>query len=221
MLAKNKIKWSEIDTVLLDMDGTLFDRHYEDYFWEVEIPKQYAIKTGMTFKEAKALVMELYFKQEKSLNWSNVEYWEKELGLELWNLRFQLKHLVKLHPHTLRFLRFLKKQNKKIYLVTASPQRDIEFKLGHSKIFEFFDGVCTAHEFNLPKQDILFWKKLQKKLKYSCNRTLFVDDKEDMINAAELSGIKWIIFKSKFSSKLPPKIPKKMLYVHHFDDIIP
>ena len=26
--------WHEIDWVLLDMDGTLLDKHFDDYFWE-------------------------------------------------------------------------------------------------------------------------------------------------------------------------------------------
>ena len=31
--------WQEIDTVLLDMDGTLLDLHYDNYFWLTHIPK--------------------------------------------------------------------------------------------------------------------------------------------------------------------------------------
>jgi len=39
---KSRIDWKDIDTVLLDMDGTLIDQHYEDFFWDEIIPKAYA-----------------------------------------------------------------------------------------------------------------------------------------------------------------------------------
>ena len=32
------LNWSKIDTVLLDMDGTLLDLHYDSHFWLNVIP---------------------------------------------------------------------------------------------------------------------------------------------------------------------------------------
>ena len=31
--------WQEVDWVLLDMDGTLLDKHFDDYFWETLVPR--------------------------------------------------------------------------------------------------------------------------------------------------------------------------------------
>ena len=36
------IDWEHIDTVLLDMDGTLLDLHFDNYFWTQHLPGVYA-----------------------------------------------------------------------------------------------------------------------------------------------------------------------------------
>ncbi len=38
------LPWQQISTVLLDMDGTLLDKYYDDYFWEQYLPKVYGEK---------------------------------------------------------------------------------------------------------------------------------------------------------------------------------
>ncbi|MBH0176375.1 MAG: haloacid dehalogenase, partial [Nitrospira sp.] len=41
--------WDQIDDVLLDMDGTLLDRHFDNFFFEEELPRRYAILQGLPF----------------------------------------------------------------------------------------------------------------------------------------------------------------------------
>ena len=38
------INWNAINTVLLDMDGTLLDLHFDNYFWQEYVPQKYAEK---------------------------------------------------------------------------------------------------------------------------------------------------------------------------------
>jgi 5'-nucleotidase len=35
-----QLNWNEIDEVLLDMDGTLLDRHFDNFFFEEELPRR-------------------------------------------------------------------------------------------------------------------------------------------------------------------------------------
>ena len=43
--------WEEVFWVLLDMDGTLLDKHYDDYFWETLVPQEFARRRGLSLAE--------------------------------------------------------------------------------------------------------------------------------------------------------------------------
>ena len=45
-------EWQDIETVLLDMDGTLLDLHFDNHFWLTHVPKCYAEKHDMPYDEA-------------------------------------------------------------------------------------------------------------------------------------------------------------------------
>ena len=93
---KISIDWDKIDVVLLDMDGTLLDQHYEDFFWNELVPKHYAPKLGISIKDASKRLQKLYSKHEGAVKWSDIDFWETELGMKLWDMRYQIKHLVKM-----------------------------------------------------------------------------------------------------------------------------
>ena len=40
------MNWPTIKTVLLDMDGTLLDKHFDDYFWELDSQKFYVAQAA-------------------------------------------------------------------------------------------------------------------------------------------------------------------------------
>ena len=48
------IDWSCIDTVLLDMDGTLLDLHFDNFFWSEHLPRTYALRHQISKEESSA-----------------------------------------------------------------------------------------------------------------------------------------------------------------------
>ena len=44
--------WSTIETIMFDMDGTLLDLHFDNFFWLKMVPQCYAKIKGITNKEA-------------------------------------------------------------------------------------------------------------------------------------------------------------------------
>ena len=52
-----QIPLQDIKYVLLDMDGTLLDKYFDDYFWEHLVPEKYAEKRHITFGRAKEELM--------------------------------------------------------------------------------------------------------------------------------------------------------------------
>jgi len=55
-----QIPLQDIKYVLLDMDGTLLDKYFDDYFWEHLLPEKYAEKKNITFGKAKEELLAKY-----------------------------------------------------------------------------------------------------------------------------------------------------------------
>src|SRR5512140_567610 len=109
------VNWDEIDTVLLDMDGTLLDRHFDDHFWLEHVPKRYAAKLDIPLDHSKELLYGLFCSQENTLNWTDLDYWSEKLGLDIPLLKQEVDHLIAVHPYVVDFLLFLRQHGKKIY----------------------------------------------------------------------------------------------------------
>ena len=225
MINWNK-NWNKIDTVLLDMDGTLLDKYHDDHLWEFLVPEAYAKMHNIPIEQAIKELKIKYASAKGTILWSDMDHWSKEIGTDIRELRENAKHLIQAHPHTIRFLEFLKTRKKKVFLVTAAPLDDIEFKIGHAELKEYFDAIYSQIEINLPKESPKFWRFLQKLIGYNPDTTLLAEDKEDILEAARLSGIKHLVFKKASNSQLHPKelINSKnttITEINHFDEIIP
>jgi len=213
--------WSKIDWVLLDMDGTLLDKYFDDYFWETLVPHKYAEKYGLTVQAAKKELMQFYQHEEGTLNWTDLDFWSKKLDLDIPALKEQISHLIKVHPYVEDFLKFLHQVEKKTALVTNAHYKSLDLKLKQTQLGPFFDYIICAFDIGLPKEDKKFWLLLQQKLKFEPQRSLFIDDSEAPLIAAKEAGIKYTIFKSRPSSKLPPKLPQNNFFrIEYFKELM-
>ncbi len=113
-----QIPLRDIEYILLDMDGTLLDLYFDDYFWSHLVPEKYAEKYDITFGAAKDFLFKTYKKHERTLNWCDIDFWSKELKLDIPALKEQIRHLIEVHPHVIDFLKLMRKQKKKIFLMT-------------------------------------------------------------------------------------------------------
>ncbi|MEW6118172.1 MAG: HAD-IA family hydrolase [Nitrospirota bacterium] len=195
------IPLKDIDFILLDMDGTLLDRYFDDYFWEHLVPQRYAEKHNITFGKAKEVLLSLYKAHEGTLNWTDIDFWSRELNLDIPALKEQIRHLIEVHPHVEDFLRAMKQQKKKVYLLTNAHYKVLDIKMKKTQIGKYFDRCITSFEMGYPKEMIEFWEKTERLLKFDRERSLFVDDTANVLKTAKAFGIKYLFLKIGANSK--------------------
>jgi putative hydrolase of the HAD superfamily len=217
-LVKFPIK--EIKFVLLDMDGTLLDRYFDDYFWEHLVPEKYAERQNITFGKAKEELIKKYKIHEGTLNWTDLDFWSRELDLDIPALKEQIKHLIEVHPHVEDFLKMLKRQKKKVFLVTNAHYKAVDLKLKKTRLGKYFDSVLSSFDAGYPKESLKFWKEAEKRLGFDRNRTLFIDDTHEILKTAKKYGVKYILYKARSNSKIKPKKSDEFSYIFDFNELI-
>jgi putative hydrolase of the HAD superfamily len=197
------LDWNDIDTVLLDMDGTLLDRHFDDHFWLEHVPKTFARKHAITVTDAKDRLYRLFKSQENTLNWTDLDYWSTRLGLDIPQLKREVDHLIAVHPFVVEFLVFLRRHGKAIHLVTNAHGKTLNLKMRTTRLGPYFNEIISAHDLGLPKEDPAFWGKLQQKIPFDPTTTLLGEDSETNLSTAALFGIRYLIHIGRSSSKEP------------------
>jgi HAD superfamily hydrolase (TIGR01509 family) len=209
----------EIKFILLDMDGTLLDKYFDDYFWEHLVPEKYSEKHGITFGKAKDELMVKYKHHEGTLNWTDIDFWSRELALDIPALKEQIKHLIEVHPGVEDFLKMLKRHKKKIFLVTNAHFKVLDLKMKNTNIGRYFDACITSFEMGHPKEELSFWHKAQERIGFDKEKTLFIDDTEEILKTAHLFGIKYIVYKALGSSKKKPLQSRDFLTITDFSEL--
>jgi putative hydrolase of the HAD superfamily len=215
------IDWNQIDTVLLDMDGTLLDLHFDNHFWLEYVPQRYAEIKGLDPKLAKQELLIRYKSREGTLEWYCVDHWSQELGLDIVLLKEEVEHLIAVHPHVIDFLDQLMCAGKRRVLVTNAHQKTLAFKLERTRLAGFFDRVISSHDIGLPKEHAGFWEKLQLQEPFDKQRTLFVDDNPSVLESAQGYGIRWLLAVLRPDSMAPPKPAGDYPSIHDFSEIMP
>jgi putative hydrolase of the HAD superfamily len=181
--------WNQIDTVLLDMDGTLLDLHFDNFFWLQHVPRRYAEARGISEVEAKVELTARYQDIQGTLAWYCVDHWTRELGLDIALLKQEIDHLISVHPHVTEFLDLLQRAGKRRVLVTNAHQKSLQLKMRRTRLHDRLDHVVCAHDIGLPKEDPRFWSRLQQEEAFDPARTLFVDDSLAVLRSAQGYGI--------------------------------
>ncbi|RJQ42940.1 MAG: haloacid dehalogenase [Nitrospiraceae bacterium] len=215
-----KIPLDEIRYILLDMDGTLLDLYFDDYFWGHLVPERYAEKHNMTFGAAKDFLYATYKQHERTLNWCDIDFWSRELHLDIPMLKEQIRHLIEVHPHVIDFLKMMRKHRKKIFLLTNAHFKTVKIKFNKTQIGKYFDDVLCSFDVGYPKEFIEFWHRAEKRLKFDKEHSLFIDDTEDVMKTAKEYGIRHLIFKAKASSKAEPKKTIHFPVIHDFRELM-
>ncbi|MGB3225488.1 MAG: HAD family hydrolase [Desulforhopalus sp.] len=212
--------WDEIDCVFLDMDGTLLDKYYDDYFWEHFVPEAYAAHNLVDITDARKLLLETYRSVESTLQWTDLNYWSDRLGLDIVALKREIRHLVNIHPHVIDYFEYMDKIGKKMYLITNAHPKALEIKMEQVNIGKWFTRMICSQEVGAAKEQPEFWHNLQQLLPYDINMTLFADDTEKVLHSARTSGLRHLVHIAKPSSRLPVRFSTRYQSIVNFRELM-
>ncbi|CAG0942840.1 5'-nucleotidase [Gammaproteobacteria bacterium] len=197
--------WRECDTVLLDMDGTLLDLSFDNWFWREAVPRCLARASGGPAPEVRERLFAHFARKQGSLDWYCLDYWTRELGLDLRALKEASSHRIRYLPGAREFLQQARVSGKRLVLVTNAHAETLEVKQGVSGLGRFFEACVSSHALGSPKEAADFWPRLQAVIGFDPARTLFVDDSLPVLDAAANFGIAGVVGVSRPDSRAPAR----------------
>lgn len=183
------LDWNRIDTVLLDMDGTLLDLRFDSEFWLNHLPNRFAAHHGLEAGAAQAKLDVLFRSSRRKLEFYCLDWWSAQTGLDIVTLKHDLVHLIGFRHNAREFLGAVRASGRRSVIVTNAHRASLDLKHRHTGIIDLVDAVESAHDHRLPKEEGRFWSTVQGRLGFDPERTLLVDDNIDALVAAQAYGI--------------------------------
>jgi len=215
------IPWHSIDTVLLDMDGTLLDLHFDNYFWLHFLPERYAQTHQVDLATAKDRLHAHYEAHQGTLNWYCLKFWGESLQMEIRPLKEEVKHLIQIRPFAVEFLQRLQQHGKRLVLITNAHPESLDLKLEVTNIDHWLDMVISSHQLQYPKEEQAFWHNLQQREQFNPDRTLFIDDSPRILQSAVDYGLRFVLGIRHPDSQQPPRDLAPFPAIDHFDELLP
>lgn len=214
------IDWDSIDTVLLDMDGTLLDLHFDYYFWTVHLPKKYCQIHHAELSEITRYIASRLEEKQGQLEWYSTDYWSDQFQLNIIQAQEEMKHLISERAQVLEFLGLLGNMQKNRTLITNSDRPSINLKFANCAIQPLLDRVISSQDYSAAKEQQEFWHQLQAHIDFNPDTALFIDDSESVLDSAQQFGIKSLLsIKEPISSQLrqvDSKYPMVDNFMHLF-----
>ena len=183
------LNWNNIDTVLLDMDGTLLDLAFDNLFWVKIVPEAYVQTHKVSVEEMQKTVLPHFEEMRHTLEWYSIDYWSNYLKLDLPSLKVQYQEHIDYLPMAEFFLEKLRKDEHKAVIITNADPVAYMIKNAKTGVGGLVDEVISSHDLGYPKEDQNFWKALEERIDFDKSKSLFVDDSPQVLLSAHKYGI--------------------------------
>ena len=180
------VDWTQVDQVLLDMDGTLLDLAFDNNFWGQRIHEKYAsihkISIEQTVEKFEPLVQSV----AGTLSWYSTDFWSQQYGYSIIGLSREYSEGIRWLPFAKEFLHALREGHKVDHCYQCTP--DIVHKHEITGIKDLVDRSISSLNWGTPRSRPIL-AKTSTDLKFSPGSTLFFDDSPVLLATLEY-GIK-------------------------------
>lgn len=199
------VNWEKVEWVILDMDGTVLDLAYDNYFWRQLVPQRYAELRGLTLEQARVELEPRFLEIQHTLPWYCTDYWSKLTGLNMAALKREIKHLIGPLEGSVEFLHAVKASGRKLWLATNAHRDSWSLKLEHTGLTPLFEQIVCSHDYGAPKEAPQFWQRFIAQHPFEIERALFVDDSLPVLRAARNFGVGQVVAISHPDTTMPPR----------------
>ena len=213
------VDWTEVDHVLLDMDGTLLDLAFDNDFWGHRIHEKYASIHDISIEQTVAKFEPLFKRVAGTLNWYSTDFWSQQFGYSIIEHSRTYASGIRWLPFAKEFLHALRDADVRSTIVTNAHPDIVRLKHEITGITDLVDRTISSHTLGHAKESPNFWRKLQDELKFSSGSTLFFDDSPAVLSAAIDFGIERSIAICHPDSTRPKRIPMSSFAINDFEQL--
>lgn len=217
------VPWGQVDTVLLDMDGTLIDLHFDNHLWNVVVPARFARREGVDAAQAAERLYRHMLGRKASLDFYDLDYWTRQTGLDIDAIHDELKCLIRYRPGAADFAAAVRRSGRRVFLATNAHPRSIAVKHRAIGLLAAVDSCYSAHDLGAPKEDDGYWRELAARLGdgYDPARALLVDDNDVVLAAAERAGVAHLLCVAQPDATRRPRRDLPFPAIGDFAQIMP
>jgi putative hydrolase of the HAD superfamily len=218
--ASSIVEWSAVDTVFVDMDGTLLDLAFDNFFWLELVPAHYAERHGLAPQAARERLTSRFDAAAGTLSWYCLDHWTRELDLDIRTLKRSHRHLIRFLPRAPEFLAAVRARRKTVWLVTNAHRDTLRVKAEHTGVDRLVDSVVCSHDLDAPKESREFWTELSRRRPFDPERTLLIEDSLAVLGAAHAFGLQHTVAIRRPDSRLPARDIAAFLAVDGVADLV-
>ena len=215
------IDWRGIDHVLLDMDGTILDLAFDNYFWSELVPQRYAVLHGLSVEVAIKQLAPQFEDARGRLDWYCLDYWSRLTGLDIAALKREIRHRIAPLPGSAEFIRAVRDSGRQLWMVTNAHRHSWELKMEQTGFAPHFHRILSSHDFGAPKEDPRFWPALRAQHLFEPSRAIFVDDSLPVLREALNHGFAHVVAIRHPDTQSPKRAMEGFSAVDRLQELLP
>jgi len=213
--------WAAIESVLVDLDGTLLDLHFDNQFWREYLPQRYGERHGLSLEQAQAQLRPRFRAMQGTLKWYCLDHWSRELDMDVLALHRERRESIRVLPQAEEFLECLHSAGKRLVLVTNAHPDTLALKMAQTRLDRHFDRVLSSHTLGAPKETVSFWQAFVQAETVDSETSLLVDDSLPVLRAAREYGLRNLVAMRRPDSHEPARDINEFPAVESLSELMP